>query len=86
MKLSTITRSSEGEGDHKKYHKKITMGRGEVTKRSWRITITREGWHKEIITPRISYQWVVEEVKSSWTNIDISRIALTKMYIIWKVG
>jgi len=31
------------------------------------------------------YQWVVQEVISSKTNIYLIRIALTKRYIIWKM-
>ena len=33
---------------------------------------------KEIVTPRISHQWVVQEVISSWTNID----SYKKVYIL----
>ena len=35
---------------------------------------------KEIITTRISYQWVVQEVISSSTIINLIRIALTRKY------
>ena len=40
---------------------------------------------KIIITLRISYQWVIQEVISSYTNTDLIRIALTKSNIFWKV-
>ena len=39
----------------------------------------------EIITARISYQWLVQEVISRLTNIDLIRIALTKRNIFWRV-
>ena len=37
---------------------------------------------KEIITPKISYQWVVQKVISSYTNIYIIRKAYKEVYIL----
>ena len=85
-----------GDGGSPKISQKITGGRGGSHQK---ITEDHKGvcgWpakefaklkvlKKEIITPRISYSWVVQEVSSSQTNIDLIRIALTKRYIFWKV-
>ena len=65
-----------GGGESLKRSQKITGGEGGFTKRSQRITITRRGGAlkrlvklevpiKIIITLRIRYQWVIQEVISS---------------------
>ena len=67
-----------GGGESLKRSQKITGGEGGFTKRSQRITITRSGGGgalkrfaklevpiKIIITLRIRYQWVIQEVISS---------------------
>ena len=83
-----------GDGGSPKISQKITGGRGGSHQKITKDHNHKRGWgwpakefaklkvlKKEIITPRISYSWVVQEVSSSQTNIDLIRIALTKRYI-----
>ena len=76
-------------GSHQKYHTR-SKGGGDRSPKDHRESQSQGGerqknWGaiKKIITPRIGYQWVVEEVISSKTNIDLIRIALTKRSIFW---
>ena len=60
----------------------ITKGGGLCAKKLTKLKVLK----KEIITPRISYQWVVQKVISSKTNNDVIRKALTKRYIFLEGG
>ena len=79
-----------GGGSHQKDHKggsptdhrgSRSQGRGGHAKELTKLKVLI----KDITTPRISYQWVFQEVISSETNIDFIGVTPKKICIFWKV-